>query len=277
MRKMIVATALLLLSAAAHAAPMVLDANPKAQARSVVNVVFGDYLAQRVAAKIETGVVDLDKDGVGEIVTRFVHTGSCTADMKLCRTTIIRHDGRTWRVVFDHPTAQLEVLSGPNGVPAPLKADRITWNWKFPTYAPSAEGIGERLSLDPVPASTIASLAPAFGEGASKLAAADPRHALEFARPKLSGKDEFIAVTLKGGSACGKQTGCPVRILRKEKDGWRPVLSTSATSSIFVGNAQRDGYRDLVVDTKNGFAVYGWGGNGYALADRVEAPEGGRK
>lgn len=277
MRSLAAAATLLLSTATIHAAPMVLDPDPRAQARSVVNVVFGDYLAQRVAAQVETGVVDLDKDGVGEIVSRFVHTGSCAQDMKVCRTTIIRHDGNTWRVVFDHPISQIEVLDGPNGVPVPFKADKVTWKWDFPTYAPTADGIGEPVSMDPVPAGTVASLAPAFGAGAAKLTEADPRHSLSFARPELSGKDEFLAVTLKGASACGSETGCPVRVLRKEKDGWRPVLSTSATSTIFVGNAQRGGYRDLVVDTKTGFAVYGWSGKGYALADRVEAPAVGRK
>lgn len=277
MRTSFALAAVLLSSIAATAAPLNLDPDPKAQAKSVVNVVFGEYLAQRIAAKVETGVVDLDKDGVGEIVTRFVHTGSCSADMKICRTAVIRHDGRTWRVVFDHPVAQIEVLDGPNGVPAPIKADKISWNWKFPTYAPSADGVGDRVALEAVPAATVPSLAPAFGAGAAKLAAADPRHSFSFARPKLSESDEFLAVTMRGGSACGKDTGCPVRILRKEKDGWRPVLSTTATSAIFVGNAQRGGYRDLVVDTKAGFAVYGWSGKGYALADRVEAPAGGKK
>jgi hypothetical protein len=278
MRKTIAAAVILLASASALvAAPMKLDPSPKAQARTVVNVVFGDYLAQRVAAQVETGVVDLDKDGVGEIVARFVHTGSCSADMKVCRTAIIRHDGREWRVVFDHPTSQIEVLTGPNGVPVPIKADRITWDWDYPTYAPSASGVGDRISLDPVPRNTVASLAPAFGQGAVKLAEADPRYELSYARPQISGKDEFIAVTLKGGAACGTETGCPVRVLRKEQDGWRPVLSTSASSSIFLGNSQRAGYRDLVVDTKAGFAVYGWDGAKFALSERVEAPSAGRK
>lgn len=277
MRYIVAAAALLLSSVASQAAPLVLDPSPRAQARSVVNVVFGDYLAQRVAAQVETAVVDLDQDGVGEIVARFVHTGSCTPDMKVCRTAIIRHDGSTWRVVFDHPVAQIEAMTGPNGVPVPVKADKITWKWDFPTYAPTTDGIGDRISLEPVPANAVSSLAPAFGEGAAKLVAADPRHELAFARPKLSEKDEFLTVTLNGASACGKDTGCPVRVLRKEKDGWRPVLSTSASSTVFVGTAQRGGYRDLVVDTKKGFAVYGWSGNGYALADRVEATAGGRK
>jgi hypothetical protein len=278
MIKMFAATAALMISASAlQAAPLAFDDSPRAQARTVVNVVFGDYLAQRVAAKVETAVVDLDKDGVGEIVARFVHSGSCTADMKVCRTVVIRHDNKNWRIVLDHPAATVEALDGPNGVPAPVKIDRVTWKWKYPTYAPTADGMGESVSMDRVPQNTVASLAPAFGVGAAKLIASDPRYTLSFAKPKISDKDEFLAVTLDGGSACGEKTGCPVRILRKEKDGWRPVLSTSAASAVFLGSAQRGGYRDLVVDTKQGFAVYGWNGGKYILADRVEAPEGGRK
>ncbi len=278
MIKMFAATAALVISASAlQAAPLAFDDSPRAQARTVVNVVFGDYLAQRVAAKVETAVVDLDKDGVGEIVARFVHTGSCSADMKVCRTAVIRHDKKNWRIVLDHPAAAVETLDGVNGVPAPVKFDRVTWKWKFPTYAPTADGMGDLVSMDEVPQDTVASLAPAFGSGAAKLIASDPRYSLSFSKPKISGKDEFLAVTLAGGAACGDKTGCPVRILRKEKDGWRPVLSTSAANSVLLGNTQRGGYRDLVVDTKLGFAVYGWNGSKYILADRVEAPEGGKK
>lgn len=278
MIKMFAATTALLISTSAlQAAPLAFDDSPRAQARTVVNVVFGDYLAQRVAAKVETAVVDLDKDGVGEIVARFVHTGSCSADMKVCRTVVIRHDQKNWRIVLDHPAATVEALPGPNGVPAPVKFDRVTWKWKFPTYAPTADGMGDAVSMDKVPQDSVSSLAPAFGVGAAKLIASDPRYSLSFAKPKVSDTDEFIAVKLDGGSACGEKTGCPLRILRKEKDGWRPVLSTSAARSVLLGNSQRGGYRDLVVDTKLGFAVYGWNGSKYILADRVEAPEGGKK
>jgi hypothetical protein len=278
MIKSITATLALLISAAAlQAAPLALDPSPKAQARTVVNVVFGDYLPQRVAAKVETAVVDLDKDGVGEIVTRFVHTGSCTADLKICRTTVIRYSGQGWKIVFDHPAAQIEVIPGPNGVPSPIKADRVVWKWNFPVYAPTPDGIGDRVAVETAPRDISASLAPAFGAGAAKLIAADPRYSLSMSKPKISDKDEFIAVTMKGGSACGEMTGCPVRVLRKGKDGWHPVLSTSSSSALYLGTTVRDGYRDLVVDSKLGFAVYGWGGDKYVLADRVEAVEKGAK
>jgi hypothetical protein len=272
-----VAAALLLSATALQAAPLAFDDSPTAQARTVVNIVFGEYLAQRVAAKVETAVVDLDNDGVGEIAARFVHTGSCSADMKICRTAIIRHDKKSWKIVLDHPAATVEKLAGVNGVPAPVKIDKVTWKWDFPTYAPSTEGIGDFVRLERVPTETAASLVPAFGEGATKLVSSDPRYFLSYARPKISSKDEFMVLSLNGGSACGDKTGCPVRVLRKDKDGWRQTLATSAMTSVYLGNAQRDGYRDLVVDTKKGFAVYGWNGSQYALADRVEAPEGGRK
>jgi hypothetical protein len=278
MIKIFAAAASLVLSATAvQASPLAFNDSPQAQARTVINVVFGDYLAQRVAAKVETAVVDLDNDGVGEIVARFVHSGSCSTDMKVCRTVVVRHDKKNWRIVLDHPAATVEKLEGVNGVPAPVKVDRVTWKWKFPTYSPTPEGMGEPISMESVPQNAVASLSPAFGAGAAKLVAADPRYGLTFARPNISDKDEFLAVTLQGGSACGEKTGCPVRILRKDKDGWRPVLAASVANAMLLGNAQRDGYRDLVVDTKQGFAVYGWNGSKYILADRVEVPEGGQK
>lgn len=278
MRNILLAISALFLSGtAAVAGPMTLDASPTAQARPVINIVFGDYLAQRVAAQVQTGVVDLDKDGVGDIVARFVHSASCQADMKTCRTVVLRHDGTSWKIVFDHPTATIEVMPGGTGVPAPIKADKVTWNWNYPVYAPTVDGIGDGIDLSSVPANTVASLAPAFGQGAVKLLASNPSYRLSFARPNLSAKAEFIAVNLAGGAACGEKIGCPVRILMKEAAGWRPILSTSSKSTMFVGNKERAGYRDFIVDTPTGFTVYGWNGEKYALADRVDSPSKDQK
>jgi hypothetical protein len=272
MRKILTAAAALLLSASAHAAPLVLDPSPSAQARAVVNVVFAPYLATRVGASVETAVVDLDKNGVGEIVARFVHSGSCTDGMKSCRTVVLRHDGNAWKIVFDHSTSALEVLEGNNGVPAPLRADRITWSWEFPTYAPTADGVGKPVDLSDAAPALSKSLAPAFGEGAAKLATIGGDYRFGYASPKLSAKDEFIAVRMAGQNICGLKTGCPVRLLKKGKDGWATVLATSTKDSIYVGNSERDGYRDVVISTDKGFTVYGWNGEKYAVADRVEAP-----
>lgn len=278
MRKLFLALSATLMTATASiAAPMTLDASPKAQARPVINVVFGEYLAQRVAAQVQSGVVDLDKDGVGEIVARFVHSASCLTDMKTCRTVVLRHDGNAWKIVFDQQAALIEVLPGVNGVPSPIKADRVTWNWKYPTYSPTADGVGDRIELTAVPANTVASLAPAFGEGAVKLIASNPSYRLSFARPKFSDKDEFIAVTMKGGASCGTKTGCPVRILKREKEGWRPILNASSVSGMYLGNTAREGYRDFIVDTPAGFTVYGWNGEKYQMASRMDAPEKGTK
>ena len=278
MKKTLLAAAVAALFAhAVQAAPLKLNPAPEAQEKSVVNVLFADYLAQRVGVRVETTVTDLDRNGVGEIVARFVHSGSCSADLAVCRSVVIRHDNKTWKIVFDHPVSSVEVLPGPTGVPAPIKADRVTWTWAFPTYAPTAEGVGETIAFDPAPTDVARSLAPAFGEGAAKLAAADPRYHFQTARPGLSKDSQFLVVSMKGGTACGQKTGCPVRVLRKDKDGWRPVLAASAKSEVLSGNYSREGVQDLVVDTADGFVVYGWNGQKFLVADRIEAADGGRK
>lgn len=272
MRKILTAAALLAASTAAYSAPLSLDPSPSAQARPVVNVVFAPYLATRVGASVESAVVDLDKNGVGEIVARFVHSSSCTDGMKACRTVVLRHDGNAWKIVFDHPAASLEVLPGSAGVPASIRADRITWTWDYPVYAPTADGVGKEMELAVATPELAKSLAPAFGEGAAKLVAASPAYRFGYASAKLSDKDEFLAVKMTGQNICGIKTGCPVRILRKGKDGWAAVLATTTKDSVYVGNTDRAGYRDVVISTDRGFTVYGWNGEKYAVADRVEAP-----
>lgn len=271
MKRYLIAAALLL-STSVHAAPLSLDPNPASQARSVVNVVFAPYLATRVGASVETAVVDLDKNGVGEIVARFVHSSSCGEGMKSCRTVVLRHDGNAWKIVFDHSAASVEVLSGSSGVPAPIRADRITWSWQFPTYAPAADGVGEALAFSTAASELSRSLAPAFGEGAVKLAAVGGDYRFGYASAKSSDGADLIIARMTGKNICGLKTGCPVRVLQKGKDGWSPVLSTSTKDSVYLGNTERAGYRDVVVSTEKGFTVYGWNGDKYALADRIEAP-----
>lgn len=272
MKTILTAVSAVLLSASAHAAPLSLDPSPNAQARPVVNVVFAPYLATRVGATVETAVADLDKNGVGEVVARFVHSGSCRDDMKTCRTVVLRHDGNAWKIVFDHAVAALEVLEGSRGVPAPLRADRITWSWDYPVYAPTTDGVGKAVDLEFAAPALSKSLAPAFGDGAAKLAATGASYRFGYASAKLSEKEEFLVVKMTGQNVCGIKTGCPVRLLKKGKEGWSTALATTTKDSVYLGNTEREGYRDVVISTDMGFTVYGWNGEKYALADRVEAP-----
>lgn len=256
--------------APANAAPLPLDSQPNTQVRGIVNVVFANYLRDRVGAEVQNVAIDLDKDGVGEVVARFVHTGSCSADLSLCRTVILRHNGNKWEIVFDRFADSVEVLDGPSRVPRPIKAHNITWKWNGKAYSPTDDGLGKSLSFNTIPNSETANYISAFGEGAEHLLAAGGDIKVSYASPKLSSGGEAIVLKLTGSNICGAESGCPVRVIKNDGDSWKTVLSAATTGDFLVGNAVREGHTDVVVKTKQGFTVLGWSGESYIVADRVE-------
>lgn len=266
---------LLASSAAALAAPapVAFDPSPDAAARRIVNVVFAEYLQQRVGVNVETAVIDLDSDGTGEILARFVHTGSCLADMKTCRTVVLEHRNRQgWKIVYDQPTAAVAFEKENQGVPSPLVMDGLTWKWGASRYEPDGNTLGKDVAFSDVPSASVDSYAVAFGEGARKLAAGGYGVKFRYSGDAV-GKDTLV-VSMNGKVVCGDVTGCPVRILAKDGKTWKPVLSTSSKGRIAVSDTVRGGYHDVVMQTGLGYAVYGWNGNGYSIAKRVEAVKG---
>lgn len=266
-----------LFPAAAAAAPVAFDPSPDAPARRIVNVVFANYLQDRIGASVETAVLDLDNDGTGEIAVRFVHTGSCAEGLRKCRTAVISHDNGEWKIVFDRYVETLEFEPRSGRIPGPIVADGITWTWGAGyAYAPDGRELGEDVSLQPVPAASAQSYAAAFGPGAQKLAEGGHGVRFSYAQDAIAGGAETIIVKMEGGPSCGEATGCPVRILRKDGEKWVPVLSTTTKGKLAVMDTVRAGYRDLVVETKLGYAVLGWNGSGYAVAERYERAVSGR-
>lgn len=257
----------------AAAAPSRLDPSPDAPGRLVVNAVFHDYLDRLVGAQIETAVVDVDSDGVGEILARFVHSGACREGMARCRTTLIRHvDGR-WRIVLDRPADGVEI-DGPRGKWefSDVIIDGVRWQWRDRSYRPSLDGLGSALEMAPLPRSAVPGIAVAFGTGATRLASdGGSEIGFEFARPDLSQSGEFLLVRMTGDVGCGDGGGCPVRLLQRDGENWKSIMAASSIGEIGVSNVFRSGRRDLVLGTGRGFAVMGWSGSGYGVADVIEA------
>lgn len=259
-------------AAFAAAGPVAFDPSPDASARRIVNVVFAEYLQQRVGASVETAVIDLDGDGTGEILARFVHTGSCLEDMKTCRTVVLRHKPtRGWGIVLDQPSATVAFAPDNLGVPSPLTLDGLVWQWGRSRYEPQADSIGKDVSFSDVPAASAASYAAAFGEGAKKLASGNYGVKLHYSADRLADGKDTLVLSMDGKVACGELTGCPVRVLAKEGETWKTILSTSSKGKVAVADAVRGGYHDLIVQTPLGYAVYGWTGNAYTVAKRLEA------
>ncbi|MBY3433163.1 hypothetical protein HFN89_03070 [Rhizobium laguerreae] len=253
----------------ASATPVVLSDSPYAQARSVVNVVFGNYMRGLTGVRIQSGVVDLDGDGKGEVVARFVHSSSCRDGSKACRTVVLRHMGGDWKIVLDRFADALDVSQGYRDVPAPIKVDATDWTWDGSRYRPDVTTLGTSLSFKPVTDKARESVAQAFGQ-ASKLAAAGIPVTYSYTQEGLSKGNDLMLVKMEGSVVCGKLNGCPVRILKKEGETWRPVLASATTGKVLTSKMSRQGYHDILLETKDGALQMGWTGSAYAVADRIE-------
>jgi len=267
-----VAAVLSLLPGAVSA--LTLDPSPDAQGRSVVNGVFGQYIAQRVGVQVETALVDIEGDNVAEVVVRFVHSDSCRANLRQCRTVVLRHgDDKNWGIVLDRPADIIDVPKPERSWKfVEIKVDGKAWIWNGKAYAPAPGSLGQKVAFSPVPKETAKALAAAFGPGAVLLAdSPDTGVSYEYARAQVADQGEFLLVRMKGDVACGDVTGCPVRLLQKDGASWRTILDGSSIGDVEVSQVVRGGWKDVVLGTRNGFAVMGWNGKSYGLADTVEA------
>lgn len=262
-------SALLATASVSMAAPVSLSDSPYAPARAVINVVFGNYLAGLTGVQVQSAVVDLDGDEKGEIVARFVHSSACKDGTKGCRTVVLRHMGGTWKIILDRFSDKLDVSKGYRDVPAPIKVDSTDWAWDGGRYLPDVGTLGTESSFKPVTTAARSSVASAFGQ-AGKLDAAGIPVSYSFTQEGLSKGNDLMLVKMEGAAVCGKLNGCPVRVLKKEGDAWRPVMSSSTTGKVLVAKTSRQGYRDILLQTKDGALQMGWTGSAYAVAERIE-------
>lgn len=257
----------------ASAAPVLFNEPAGSQARKIVSVVLNDYIQARTGVQIAVSVVDLDGDGTGEILAKFVHSGSCKTGMEVCRTVVLRYDAdKNWQIILDRNTKNVDVLmdgTRRNRL-APIKTDNVTWQWSFPSYKPVLETVGQPVNFKPLPASLIPQIAPAFGAGAAKLVANHGELSFEYAEPPIAKGQKSILVRMNGLNACGALSGCPMRLLVQNGKSWTPVLQASAEPGVALSDVDRDGYRDLVLSSKSGLVVMGWNGASYTVADRLE-------
>jgi hypothetical protein len=258
--------------AAAPASAIEYDTSSSSSSRAVVNAVFRDYIGNLVGARIETAVVDINADGVGEIVARFVHTSACRESGKKCRTVMIRHNANNWGIVLDTYSDSLDVPKTPKFVFTNIDIDGTKWKWNGAAYGPLMDGLGEKVAFSPVPAEMTQPLATAFGEGAVKaIAAGNLGIGLEFSKPALNAKSEYLLVRMKGQIACGDAAGCPVRLLQKTGGTWQTILEAGSAGDVAISKVVRDGHRDIMFGTPKGFVTMGWSGKDYAVANALEA------
>lgn len=265
-------------AATANAAPVAFDDNPEAAQARIVRSLFPGYISERPGMVLESAVMDLDQDDTGEIIARFVHSGSCSGNLKTCRTVVLKYfrqgTAANWQIIFDRPTTEIEFGAPQRLLPAPLTADGITWTYAYPNYKPTSAELGVPIKLDRVPPQSILGIAGAFGDGALKLAeTGSDRVAYEYGAATTEDGNRLLVIKQTGKMACGELIGCPVRVIREENGKWGTVLEAATVSDITQANAMREGIPDLVTKTPNGFVIFGWAGEQYGIVDRVEAVE----
>ena len=243
--------------------------NPNSQARPIINVIFSDYLKSLTGVQVQSGITDLDVDGKGEIVARFIHSSSCRTGMKSCRTVVLRHSGSDWKIILDRFAEKLDFSTGYRNVPAPIEVDNTKWTWKNGRYLPTISTLGDPVSFNLVSAEAMASYAPGFGIRTPRLSNGFGVRYL-VAQEGISDMNDIMVVKMDGNVVCGKISGCPIRILKRNNKGWSPILSTATTGDIRTSKVSRDGRRDIILETTDGALQLGWTGSTYALADRIE-------
>jgi hypothetical protein len=258
--------------ASAPASAIEFDSSPSTPSRAVINAVFRDYIGNLVGARIETAVVDINADGVGEIVARFVHSSACRNASSKCRTVMIRHTANKWGIVLDTYSEKVDVPKTEKFVFTNVDVDGTKWKWNGAAYGPLMDGLGDKLAFTPVPKEMVQPLSTAFGEGAVKaIAAGNLGINLEFSKPGLDAGGEYLLVRMKGQIACGDAAGCPVRLLQKSNGTWQTILEAGSAGDVAVSKIVRDGHKDIMFGTPKGFVTMGWSGKYYAVAEAVEA------
>lgn len=270
MRKAIAIAAFLATALPAAAAPVALTDSPYDPARSVVNVVFSGYMAGLTGVTVQSAVVNLDGDRNGEIVARFVHSSSCRAANKACRTVVLRHMDGDWKIILDRFADSLDVGRGYRDVPAPITLDGKRWEWDGKRYMPEIADLGTETSMRPVAEASRVAIGKSFSDQAEKLTAKGHKVSYTYTQTGLSKANDLMLVKMEGDAVCGKLSGCPVRVLKKEGDGWRPVMASATTGKVIVSKLSRQGYSDILLETRDGALQMGWTGTNYAVVDRIE-------
>lgn len=247
-----------------------LSDSPYAKARSVVNVVFANYISGLTGVQIRTGLVDVDNDGVAEVFAEFIHSGSCKADMKTCRTVVLKHDANNWNIVLDRFAKNVDFSEAAyKYIPADVKVDGQTWKWEASRYLPVVSSLGDATDFKPADKQTSNVLAPVFGADVAKI---NDGFGVSYsmATKDFSKDGDIMVVEMKGNVVCGKLSGCPVRVLKQTAGKWTPVFSAATTGDIRIAKTTRDGYRDIVFQTRDGAFQAGWNGKTYSVAERIE-------
>lgn len=257
----------ILLAAQAVAAPqpVPLKDDRTARERPTAEVLMSREIGAVPGAHVETAMVDVDGDGVGEVVVRIVHGSTCDGSRQFCRTAVFRHDGRTWRRVLDVPAKSLALGDADARGQRPLiiDGDEVR-TLKSGTFRVDAAASGAtKVRFAPSVGAKAREIAASFGPGAVRLLDGKADLKVSAGVAELDAKSGAQAVyRLEGSVACGL-VGCPVRTVVRKGGRDVVVLEGFAKGDVWVMGSGRDGVRAMVLDSAVGPVAYAFDGRRY--------------
>lgn len=255
---------LVLATQAALAAPeqIALKDDRTARERPTAEVLMSREIGSAPGARVETAMVDMDGNGVAEVVVRITHASTCDRSRLHCRTAVFRHDGREWRRVLDAPTRTLSLGEANERGERPLLLDddevRTLQSGSY-RVDPKASG-ATRIrfaATSPAKAREIAAL---WGPGAVRLLEAKADLRVMAGTADLDGRNGGQPFyRLEGAAACGL-AGCPIRgvVRRDGREG--VILEGFATGDVWVMGSGREGVRGMVLESATGTVAYAFDG-----------------
>lgn len=248
----------------------------KARERTIVTSFFSTWLDGNRDGKAETGIADVNGDGTAEIFVRLVHASTCDADMKVCRTFMLMHDGRQWNIVLDRPAATIALgRPGKNGMRAVVVNGYENRVWNGHSYQVDLAGMKAATpKFQDVVGQKAIELARGFGNSVERLVVARKVH-VQAAVVNLGAK-QGTAVRLAGEAACGLYIGCPLRILVDDGNGRQVAVleaglraDQNGRSDLKILDVTRGGWNSIATTVPDGTVlVADWEGARYGLEVR---------
>ena len=264
---------LIWISQQVQSSPFEFESVENSPAKPIIAAMFSEYISERPGVKIYSAVVDLDYDGIGEIVVRFEHTESCFSDNISCRTVFLKYapdvEHPRWQVKFDSFVNELDIFGDENSSSIHINTDNLVWKFDQARFWLESDRGSSELIMDPVPADSTEFIIGAFGAGAINFTNSENRDVkFSYAFVPTLEQSELLVLSANGAGICGSYIGCPLRIIRKVNDKWDVVLKAAAENSIKVRSFHRQGIPDFSLATPNGIAIFGWTGTQFDLINK---------
>lgn len=216
---------------------------------------------------------DLNADGRAEILIKLKGDKDCDVhDKARCRVVVMQETPQGWGKLLDRRAAQVTVGNIGFGGFRSLSLDgREGFVYNGKTYRIDLAQTGRPLTFSDAPAQAKALLIAQFGDGARRLKDVS----VKVASASLAEGKTLVFARLEGPGACGAAFGCPWRLLQPKDGSYTVVSQGMGGPDASILGVVRGGWRDLAVKQPNGYAVYGWAGERYVLAERIN--EEGRR